>query len=206
MRALQPDDRRDTSGPPHANPTKEKILCRRGDQDTRTELSRWAGVDLTRIDGIGVGAAQVILTEVGLDLSAFPSEKHFAFWLRLVPRRAVSGGKPLRHKKPAGTRSTRVAGVLRMAALSLQCARTTLGAAFRRTRALQGGRRGCFFPSPASLPSSSTGCRHGQDYVDLGEAQYEARFRPHRLDSLRHTAQALGYTLTPANNAACAGW
>ena len=33
-------------------------------------LYRWAGVDLTRIDGVSVGAAQVILTEVGLDLSA----------------------------------------------------------------------------------------------------------------------------------------
>ena len=42
----------------------------------------------------------------------------------------------------------------------------------------------------------------GQDYVDLGEAQYEARFRKRRLDSLRHIAQALGYTLTLAPNAA----
>ena len=40
--------------------------------------------------------------------------------------------------------------------------------------------------------------RQGQDYVDLGEAHYEARFRQRRLDSLRHTATALGYTLIPA--------
>ena len=40
--------------------------------------------------------------------------------------------------------------------------------------------------------------RQGQDCVDLGEAHYEARFRQRRLDSLRHTAMALGYTLIPA--------
>ena len=44
--------------------------------------------------------------------------------------------------------------------------------------------------------------RHGQDYVDLGEAHYEARFRQRRLDSLRHTAQDLGYTLVPTADAA----
>ena len=75
VRAVQPDDRRDTAVPPHPNPAKEKAIRRRGDQDTRTALYRLAGVDLTRIDGISTGAAQIILTEVGLDLSAFPSEK-----------------------------------------------------------------------------------------------------------------------------------
>ena len=40
--------------------------------------------------------------------------------------------------------------------------------------------------------------RQGQDYVDLGEAHYEDRFRQRRLDSLRHTATVLGYTLIPA--------
>ena len=43
------------------------------------------GVDLTLIDGIDVGTALVILAEIGVDVSRFPTEKHFASWLRLCP-------------------------------------------------------------------------------------------------------------------------
>ena len=202
VRAVQPDDRRDTAVPPHPNPAKEKAIRRRGDQDTRTALYRLAGVDLTRIDGISTGAAQIILTEVGLDLSAFPSEKHFASWLRLAPRTAVSGGKRLRHKKATGTGSTRVAGVLRMAALSLQRSRTALGAAFRRTARYKGGAVAIFAIARKLAILVYRMLRYGQDYVDIGEAQYEARFHERRLASLRHTAKSLGYTVIPEVNVA----
>jgi transposase len=63
------------------------------DFDLRSELTRIAGVDLTTIDGIDVMTAQTILAEVGADLSAFPSEDHFASWLGLTPGKDVSGGK-----------------------------------------------------------------------------------------------------------------
>jgi hypothetical protein len=46
--------------------------------DLKGELRRMAGVDLTTIDGIDVMTAQTILSEVGTDLSAFPTENHFA--------------------------------------------------------------------------------------------------------------------------------
>lgn len=44
--------------------------------------------------------------------------------------------------------------------------------------------------------------RYGHDYIDIGEAQYEARFRERRLASLRHTAKALGFSVIPDSNAA----
>jgi len=59
--------------------------------DLESELRRVFGVDLTHIDGIKVMTAQVILAELGPDLSAFPSEGQFASWLELVPRRNISG-------------------------------------------------------------------------------------------------------------------
>ena len=46
--------------------------------DLPTELYRITGVDWTRVDGIDVQVAQSVIAEVGVDLSAFPSEKHFA--------------------------------------------------------------------------------------------------------------------------------
>ena len=55
------------------------------------DLWRCAEADLTHIDGISVATAQTILTEVGLDLAAFPSERHFGCWLRRALRTAVYG-------------------------------------------------------------------------------------------------------------------
>ena len=59
---------------------------------------RWEDVMVLLDSGIDVMTTQVILSELGPDLSAsFPSEDHFASWLELTPRRDVSGGKVIRH-------------------------------------------------------------------------------------------------------------
>ncbi|MGF2036859.1 transposase [Nostoc sp. ChiVER01] len=44
-----------------------------------------SGVDFTRVDGLGVLTVQIILSEVGLDPSRFPTVKHFTSWLGLCP-------------------------------------------------------------------------------------------------------------------------
>ena len=58
--------------------------------DLRAHLYRIAGVDFTRIDGFDALTVQTILSEVGLDPSRFPSEKHFASWLALCPDNRVA--------------------------------------------------------------------------------------------------------------------
>ena len=74
------------------------------------------GVDLTLIEGIDVGTALVILAEIGVDVSRFPTEKHFASWLRLCPPQDESNKTKRRRGHRKGT--NRVAIALRMAAQS----------------------------------------------------------------------------------------
>jgi transposase len=97
LEALQPPERQQEDVPRHPNPTKEKTIRHLGEQPLRTSLWRFAGADLTRIDGIRATAAQTVLTEVGPDVTGFPSENHFVSWLRLCPRTPISGGKPSRN-------------------------------------------------------------------------------------------------------------
>ena len=64
----------------------------------RDDLYRAFGVDLTQVPGINTLTAQMLLTEVGPDLSRFPTAAAFCSWLRLCPNAKVSGGQVLSSK------------------------------------------------------------------------------------------------------------
>jgi transposase len=196
VEALQPEERKDAPVPIHPNLAKEKDIKSHGEQPARTALWRFAGVDLTRIDGIRIGTARIILTEVGTNLSAFPSEHHFVSWLRLCPRIPISGGKPLK-KKRNGLGSNRIAGALRMAATSLQRTKTALGAAYRRIARHKGVDVAVFATARKLAQLVYRMLRYGQDYVDVGDQAYDRQFEARRLAGLKAAARTLGYSLTP---------
>jgi len=71
------------------------------------------GVDLSAIEGIGNGTLLALLSEVGLDMSAFPTAKHFASWLHLSPNNKKTGGKVLSRRTQKG--KNKLADALRRA-------------------------------------------------------------------------------------------
>lgn len=124
---------------PIPNRTKHSAFHRQGNDpgfDLRGELYRIAGVDLTDIPGVSSVTAQVILTEIGPDVSRFRHASAFASWLGLCPEKRVSGGKVLSCK----TRKVknRAAIALRLGANSLCRAKGYLGEFFRRMRSKLG--------------------------------------------------------------------
>lgn len=100
-------------------------------------LARLHGVDLCAVPGINVLTAQTLWSELGGDLSAFPTAKHFASWLGVCPDNRISGGKVLAARTKPTT--NRVARALRMAAQALHHAQNELGEHYRRLRAKLGG-------------------------------------------------------------------
>ena len=101
--------------------------------DARGCLHRITGVDLTRIEGIEAPAALNIIGEIGIDMSPWSTEKHFASWLGLCPGSKISGGKVLSSKtKPSANRA---AHAFRLAAYSLQRSKSAIGAFLRRKKA-----------------------------------------------------------------------
>lgn len=184
--------------PKHPNPAKERAIRVRGEQATRLTLYRYAAVDLTRIDGLSARAARTILTEIGADLSAFPSEKHFVSWLGLAPRHAVSGGKTLAGKKRGrGMGATRIANVLRMAATSVSRSSSALGAALRRKARHKGMKVAIFATARKLAILVYRMLMWGQDYVDEGQEAYEERHRKRTLNYIKRTAKELGYVVLP---------
>ena len=199
LAALQAPDRAEQLPPTHPKRVKEREFKYRGTHELRATLWRFAGVDLTRIDGINAGAAQVILTELGADLTAFPSEKHFVSWLRLCPRTPISGGKPIK-KRRNGLGANRIASVLRMAAAAMQRSKTAIGAAFRRIARHKGGAVAVFAIARQLAQLVYRMLRHGTDYVDSGAEAYDAAFAAKRIRSLTQAARDLGYTLVEASD------
>jgi transposase len=156
---MEREEKRGQPTPPVKNPQKAKAMKKRGEEPMREALYRMSGVDLTTIDAIGVETVQVVLSEYGPDLSRFPTEKEFVSHVTLAPRRPMSGGKPVK-KKRRNTASTRVAGALRMAALSLRNSATALGAYYRKIARRIGGDVAVFATAEAghaNLPAAAVG-------------------------------------------------
>lgn len=103
--------------------------------DLRTHLYRVFGVDFTQIDGFGTLTVLILLSELGLDPSRFPTVKHFTSWLGLCPGSRITGGKV----KSSKTRPVvnRAANAFRMAAQTL-CRSHSVGAFYRRMQARMG--------------------------------------------------------------------
>jgi len=102
----------------------------RAEFDIRQTLANWAGVDLTRINRLGLATVIKILSEIGPDLSRFVSVKQFCSWLGLCPGTKISGGKVLSAKTKRST--NRVRQALQMAAMSLSHSDSALGGFYRR--------------------------------------------------------------------------
>jgi len=189
-------------GEPSRHPTKKPrhSQSRRKNQPAfplEAELHRIFGVDLTRIDGINILTAQVILSELGTDLSAFPNEAAFSSWLELAPRRDITGGKVIKQKSRES--KNRVANALRMAAEALSHSDSYLGARYRRLRARMEG------PKAVKAMARYLAClvyrllTKGQDYIDRGAAYFEAKRTQRDLLSLHRKAAQMGMRLVPAS-------
>ncbi|HTB68454.1 transposase [Paraburkholderia sp. EB58] len=168
--------------------------------NARLALASWAGVDLTRINGISEGAALTILSEVGPDLSRFASVKHFCSWLSLCPGTKISGGKLLNARTRRS--ANRVRQALKMAAMSLARNDSALGAFYRRL---------C---TRMDKPRANTAVAHklarmvyfmlkrGEAFVDQGQQRYEEQQRQRSIAALTRRASALGFRLEPATTPA----
>jgi hypothetical protein len=154
------------------------------------------GVDLSVIDGVKLMTIQTIYSELGSDLSDFPSEGHFTSWLMLAPRRDVSGGKVIRHHSVHGR--NRVANAFRTAAESLHDSDSYLGARYRSLRGRLGGLKANKAMARYLACLVYRMLTKGQAWVDRGAAWYEEKRRNRELMHLQKKAKALGWQLLPA--------
>jgi transposase len=165
--------------------------------DVRRSLHALLGVDLTQINGLGPTLALKLVGECGTDLAAWPSAKHFTSWLCLAPSNKISGGKVLSSRTRRS--SSRVAALLRLAAVTVGRTETALGAFFRRLSARIGKAKAVTATARKIAVLFYNTLRHGMNYADPGAAYYEERYRQRVLSNLQRRAKAFGYVLQQAD-------
>lgn len=95
---------------------------------------------LDQVPGIGPAAAAVIIAEIGLDMTRFPTPNHLASWARFAPRTKESAGKT-KGRSATGRGNAYLAAVLGEAAASASRTDTFLGARYRRIARRRGKKR-----------------------------------------------------------------
>ena len=165
--------------------------------DLRTQLFQMCGVDLTRIDGIDVTTALAVVSEVGADLSKFPSDKHFASWLGLCPGTKITGGKVMSGKTKRC--ANRAAQALRLAAAALRSSQSALGAYYRRLCARMDKPKAVTAAAHKLARLIYAMLTHGQEYTDREQDYFEERYRQRVLHNLAQKAKAMGMQLVPSD-------
>lgn len=178
---------------PVPKPTKQKRRKNEPHFALDSELYRMTGVDLTAIDGISSLTALTVVSECGLDLVGFPSEKHFSSWLGLCPHNVITGGKV--HKRNTRKVQSRTAKALRLAAQSLHHSNSALGAYYRRMKYKLGAAKATTATAHKLACLIYRMIKNGMDYVDRGQEIYNQQYQDRLLKSLRKKADAMGYGL-----------
>jgi transposase len=183
-------------------PPKPRQRARKANEprfDVRSALHRLSGVDLTLIEGIDQSTALVILSEIGRDMSKWPSAKHFVSWLGLCPQHQASAGKIKSRRVRKGANPA--ARAFRLAAQGSHHAKNALGAFYRRIQARRGGPKAVVATARKIAERVYRLLKYGETYVRQELAAAEAAYAAQRLHGLARAAKELGYALVPTATA-----
>jgi transposase len=161
--------------------------------DVRTALYYVVGLDLTEIEGISELTALTIISEIGPEVSKFPTVKKFCSWLGLCPNWRKTGGRVKSSRTRPGV--NRAATAFRLAAHGLHRSQGALGAFLRRMKSRLG--------TPAALTATAhklarivyQALKHGLPYVRKSQEEYEAQMKQKQLKALKRKARQLGLEL-----------
>jgi hypothetical protein len=134
-----------------------------------------------------------LVSEIGTDMSRWPTENHFTSWLTLAPKNKVSGGRIISSRTQPS--ANRAAAILRLAAMNLGRTQTALGAFYRRL-AYRVGKAKAITATARKLAILVYRTLKGDFvYEDPGAFVYDAQQRDRVLRRLRQRAARLGFDL-----------
>jgi transposase len=164
------------------------------DEEVEADLGSFReAVELLKtIPGIGDIAAQTILSEIGRDMSRFPTDGHLLSWAGLCPRSDESAGK---------RRSTRLRkGAPWLKTTIVQCAWSAsrmkdgyLPTQYQRLRARRGAKKAVCAVAASMLTAAYHMLKNGTPYHDLGADHLRKKSKTAYARRLVNNLKNLGY-------------
>jgi transposase len=161
--------------------------------DLRPALYQMAGVDLTQIDGLNILTIQTILSEIGTDMSKWPTVKHFTSWLGLSPNNSKTGGKIIRTKTKKTDSRANLA--FRQGAATLGRSNSALGKFYRRMKSKLGTPKAVVATAHKLARIVYHMLKNGVAYVAMTPEHEDERYRERALRNLQRQARKLGAKL-----------
>jgi transposase len=154
---------------------------------------------LDTIPGINARTAQVVIAEIGVDMSRFPSEHHLASWAGLCPGNNESAGKHKAGTTRKGNRWLRMA-LIEVALAAIRKKDCAFGARYRRVMRHRGHKKAVVAVAHSLLRTIYHVLAQSTDYRELGEAYYDRRQTTRTTRRAVAQLERLGYrvTLEPA--------
>lgn len=153
------------------------------------------GKDASQITGLTDSTLLQIISEVGTDLSGFPTEKHFTSWLGLAPNSHQSG---LTNKKKRFKRHTSAGQVFRLAAQAIaQSKHLALTSFYHRIKARKGSLTAIKATARKIAVIFYNVMTKGIEFAEQGIKLYEQKVKERQLKYLHKQAKRFGLTLSP---------
>ena len=146
------------------------------------------------VPGIGRRTAEIIVAEVGTDMTRFPSPRHLASWAGVCPGNHQSGES--RGRSPVRKGNNWLKPALVEAARAAARTRSYLGAQYHRLARRIGANRAAMAVAHSMLVMLHHIIRTGQDYIDLGHGYYEERDRAAITKRSVRRLERLGFQVT----------
>jgi transposase len=156
---------------------------------------REASALLATIPGVARRTAEVLVAEIGTDLSRFPSAQHLASWAGMCPGNAESGGRRLSGRTRHGNAWVRRT-LAEVANVVSRMKGTSLAAQFRRLAARRGKSRAMVAVGHSVLVAIYHMLTRREPYHELGAPYCDEHERDHVQRRLVHRLERLGFAVT----------
>ena len=156
---------------------------------------------LDTIPGVGRRVAEVLVAEIGLDMTRFPTAAHLASWAGMCPGNNESAGKRKSGKTRKGDAWLRAA-LIEAAHAASRTRNTYLGAQYHRLITRRGKKKAAVAVGHTILTIAYHLLADAAEYADLGPHYFDERDQEHVTRRLVHRLEALGYSVQLQSSAA----
>jgi len=139
--------------------------------------------------------AEVIVAEIGTDMSHFPSDAHLAAWGGVAPGNHESAGKRRSGKMRPGNKALRTA-LNQAAHAAARTKNTYLAAQYQRLAARRGKKKAIMAVAHSIMVIAYHLIQRHEDYRELGGDYFEKRQPEATAKHLIKRLEGLGYTVT----------